>query len=175
MPTTTALSPRVKPLPKHFRLPVLRGYDLDSPSGQGTVVRFCSLLIPVLLMHCAGCSDAQLGVKIPFVATWGGAPIGCEGAEIGLSDLRFYVSDLALTDTDGRSHAVRLDRQLQWQQDDLALIDVESANRESRFAERVDERQSDVPEPDNTDRGRPALDGGFEFFFHDRSRRVENK
>ena len=64
-------------------------------------------------------------MKIPFVATWGGTPLSCEDATIALTDLRFYVSELSLIDSDGRSQALSLDEQLQWQQGDLALIDLE--------------------------------------------------
>ena len=87
------------------------------------------LLILCLALNGFACSEPQLGVKIPFVATWGEAPLSCEDdAAIALSDLRFYVSELSLIDTDGRHHALSLDEQLQWQQGDLALIDLENGN-----------------------------------------------
>lgn len=72
------------------------------------------------------CAEPYLGVKLPFVATWGGEPIRCDDAGIALTDLRFFVSSIELLDSGGRSHPMALSRDLQWQQPALALIDLEN-------------------------------------------------
>jgi uncharacterized repeat protein (TIGR04052 family) len=64
-------------------------------------------------------------VKIPFVATWAGAPIYCNDADVALSDLRLYVSAIELQDARGKMHPLVLHDELQWQQRELALIDLE--------------------------------------------------
>jgi len=73
-----------------------------------------------------GCAESYLGVKIPFIAMWGGEPIRCGTAGIALNDLRFYVSSAELTDSSGKVHTLRLHTEIPWQQDDLALIDLEN-------------------------------------------------
>ncbi len=78
------------------------------------------------MILAASCSKPYLGVKIPFVATWGGETIGCSDAPVALSDLRFYVSELELVDSGGRPHGLELHANLPWQQSDLALIDLEN-------------------------------------------------
>ena len=89
-------------------------------------MRFRSILIPCLLMCCASCSDNRVDVKIPFVVTWGGEPIGCEGTDVLLSDLRFYVSAPSLSNRDGTAVALELDASLPWQQGNIALVDLEN-------------------------------------------------
>ena len=71
------------------------------------------------------CAEPYLGVKVPFVATWGEKSIGCGESDVALSDLRFFVSEIELLDGQGRSHTLELHDNLQWQQADLALIDLE--------------------------------------------------
>jgi uncharacterized repeat protein (TIGR04052 family) len=80
----------------------------------------------LLLALCSACSEPRLGVKIPFVVTWSGETIDCEADGMALSDLRFFVHGIELTDSSGESQAVLLDEQYQWQQTDLALIDLEN-------------------------------------------------
>lgn len=89
-------------------------------------MRVAAILIAVAVLLGSACSAPYLGVKVPFVATWGGEPIHCDSVDIGLSDLRFFVSEIALIDSQGRAHALALHHDLQWQQDDLALIDLEN-------------------------------------------------
>lgn len=89
------------------------------------VVRFHLIFTAIILLLGTSCAEPYLGVKIPFVATWGGATIGCSSADIALSDLRFYVSEIEFTDDRGRAFALGLHDDLQWQQADLALIDLE--------------------------------------------------
>ncbi len=77
------------------------------------------------MLLAASCTESYLGVKIPFVATWGDTAIHCSDAEIALSDLRLYVSEIELKDTRGKIHPLVLHDNLQWQQSELALIDLE--------------------------------------------------
>jgi uncharacterized repeat protein (TIGR04052 family) len=81
----------------------------------------------LLLALCAACSEPRLGVKIPFAARWAGQAIDCEAGGLALSDLRFFVYDIDLIDSRGKSQPVLLDEQFQWQQPGLALIDLENA------------------------------------------------
>lgn len=55
-------------------------------------------------------------VEIPFQVTWGGEPISCDDANLALTDLRFYASNLELLTVDGDVHVLR----------ELALIDLEN-------------------------------------------------
>lgn len=83
------------------------------------------IIVCVALILGASCSEPYLGVKLPFIATWAGETIRCDSSEIALSDLRFYVSSIELKDRNGRAHPVVLHDNLQWQQPDLALVDLE--------------------------------------------------
>jgi len=82
--------------------------------------------IGVLLPLIVSCSEPYLGAKIPFVATWGDNPIQCGGAEIALTDLRFYVSEVELLNSNGEAQKLALHKEIPWQQSDLALIDLEN-------------------------------------------------
>ncbi len=77
------------------------------------------------MILATSCSKPYLGVKIPFVATWGDATIGCSDTPIALSDLRLYVAEPELLDSGGRPQRLELHANLPWQQADLALIDLE--------------------------------------------------
>ena len=83
------------------------------------------LTIAALLLGTS-CSTERQGVKIVFLPAWDGQPIGCETEAPALTDLRFYVSNIELAGLDGNAQPLVLDSQLQWQQQDLALIDLES-------------------------------------------------
>ena len=72
------------------------------------------------------CGQWDLPVEIPVVATWNGQPIDCHSEGTALTDLRFYVSDLQLVDADGRAHDVRYATEFEWQNDAVALIDLEN-------------------------------------------------
>ena len=78
------------------------------------------------MILATSCSKPHLGLKVPFVATWGGEIIQCTDSGIALSDLRFYVSAIELVDTAGKSQALELHEDIPWQQRDLALIDLEN-------------------------------------------------
>lgn len=81
----------------------------------------------LFLLLGTSCSQPYLGVKLPFVATWGGAPIQCEDVDIALSDLRFYVSAISMLDERGNWVGLELHDDLPWQQTDLGLVDLENA------------------------------------------------
>jgi len=88
-------------------------------------VRRQLIIVGAALILGASCSEPYLGVKLPFVATWAGQTIHCDDPEFALSDLRLYVSAIELHDRSGRAHPLVLHDNLQWQQSDLALIDLE--------------------------------------------------
>lgn len=64
---------------------------------------------------------------MPFQAVFRGAPIVCnEAAGVQLTDLRFYVADIGLTDSAGNRRELTLDADDTWQQARLALVDLEN-------------------------------------------------
>ena len=103
-------------------MPVHRGNDRRVDLQR---LIFQRLILLVLSLQFAACAEPPLGVKIPFVAIWGEQPISCSDDDIALTDLRFFVAEVALVDSEGRSHPVTLDEQYQWQQTRLALVDLE--------------------------------------------------
>jgi uncharacterized repeat protein (TIGR04052 family) len=88
-------------------------------------VRLHLAFIAVLLLLSTSCSEPYLGVKIPFVVTWGENEVHCDGTEIALTDLRLYVSEIELLNANGEAHELVLQEELPWQQPDLAFIDLE--------------------------------------------------
>ena len=78
-----------------------------------------------MALLCSSCSQWDHPVNIPFVATWQGEPIDCVSTDAALSDLRFYVSNVQLVDTEGQSHDVRFATEMDWQNDAVAYIDLE--------------------------------------------------
>ena len=77
---------------------------------------------------------ATVPVDLAFRATAAGADAVCGGTydltsgQVTLSDLRFYVSRVALVDTDGNEVPVRLQDDGAWQRDGVALMDFEDAS-----------------------------------------------
>ena len=84
------------------------------------------LAILALASLCMSCEQWDLPVEIPFVATWHGDPIACDSVAPALTDLRFYISDPQLLDSEGRWHDVRFATEMSWQNDAVALIDLEN-------------------------------------------------
>lgn len=72
------------------------------------------------------CGRWDLPVEIPFHATWGGQPIACDGTTPALTDLRFYVSNPRFIDGQGRELDVRFATEFEWENDAVALIDLET-------------------------------------------------
>ncbi len=85
--------------------------------------------IPLLVvLALAACSEQRTSVDIPFVATWGNQPVSCNDApaDVALTDLRLYVSEVELIDTAGANTALDLLPDRAWQSTDVALIDLEN-------------------------------------------------
>lgn len=72
------------------------------------------------------CSRWDLPVEVPFHAAWKGKAIACEGTAPALTDLRFYVTNPRLIDEEGREHDVRFATEFEWENDAVALIDLET-------------------------------------------------
>lgn len=83
--------------------------------------------IPVIsaLLLAASCSSPPADVAILFAAEYDGAPIHCDLQAVALSDLRFYVHNIHLLDASGESLPVHLVADGLWQNDSVALIDLE--------------------------------------------------
>jgi uncharacterized repeat protein (TIGR04052 family) len=74
------------------------------------------------------CSKAPTPFQIEFIATYAGTPISCGGSSGSpMTDLRFYVHNLRLEDESGGVHRVQLEPG-DWQQADLALLDLEDGS-----------------------------------------------
>jgi uncharacterized repeat protein (TIGR04052 family) len=86
------------------------------------VIRTC--IAAAALLALAACEREQ-PIGLEFRARAGGASIGCDGASLALTDLRFYVHDVALLKSDGAAVQLQLDQTAPWQTDRIALIDLE--------------------------------------------------
>ncbi len=84
-----------------------------------------NLLAVCLAALSLSCSRWDLGLEIPFVATWNGVPLTCDGSEPALTDLRFYISNPRIVTTDGVARDVGFVVEKPWQNDVVALIDLE--------------------------------------------------
>ena len=94
---------------------------------KGLAKRLASkILIGAALFCCAACPASRSAVNVEFAATWAGQPLHCDKSEHSLTDLRFFVSDVVLIDTDGAEHPVVLTGDERWQQANVALIDLEN-------------------------------------------------
>ena len=80
----------------------------------------------LVLGSMTSCVKTRTPVEISFVTTLGEQAVGCDDNDIGLSDLRFYVSELAYVDDAGRKVPVQLQADGQWQSDAVALLDLEN-------------------------------------------------
>jgi uncharacterized repeat protein (TIGR04052 family) len=84
-----------------------------------------------------GASDAAVAVTIPFRARLGDGDVACgstlaglgtSGADADLLDLRFFVHDVVLLDEQGEAVPVTLDEDGRWQNDLVALVDLEDGS-----------------------------------------------
>lgn len=82
-------------------------------------------LVLLPLVFSISCSEDRMPVDISFGATFQGRDIDCTTEAVSLTDLRFFVSELALIDEQGRSYRVPMLRDDRWQTRDVALIDLE--------------------------------------------------
>lgn len=88
-------------------------------------LRTAWFLLPASLLQA--CGEPPARVQIPFTAELFGTPISCEsGGEAQLTDLRFYIHDLRMTDAGGRSQTVELENDGNWQHAGIALLDLEN-------------------------------------------------
>ena len=91
--------------------------------------RLASFFLSVtFLLSFSACSKERVPIRVEFAAEWGGRPLACDSRELALTDLRFYVSDVVLKDSQGHDVALRMNTDGQWQQDGVALIDLETGN-----------------------------------------------
>jgi uncharacterized repeat protein (TIGR04052 family) len=86
------------------------------------------ILLATILIVCAACSAKNVPVHIEFAPVWTGNAIQCDSAELSLTDLRFYVSNVALIDSRGNEHSVSITPDERWQQRGVALIDLEDGS-----------------------------------------------
>jgi uncharacterized repeat protein (TIGR04052 family) len=84
-----------------------------------------SLLLATLLFVSSACTQPRTSFEFEFVATWNGEVIQCGSEPTQVSDLRFFVSDVVVTDAAGREHGLDLTAG-DWQQENVALIDLEN-------------------------------------------------
>ena len=79
------------------------------------------------MLLASACGQSRSDIEIGFVARYGDDPLACgtSSAAAELTDLRFYLHDLALQAADGSWNTITLDADSPWQQGDLAMIDLE--------------------------------------------------
>ena len=94
-----------------------------------------SLILGCLLAGLGGCSKPDVSVSIPFAAYFGQEPIACgqDAGPVQLTDLRLYVSEVKVVREGNQSvpaslQSVSLAADSQWQQENLALLDLENAD-----------------------------------------------
>lgn len=90
------------------------------------IARVVVIVLATLLP--AACGKPPVHVQIPFMALFEGSPIACGSGDVGLTDLRFYVYDLHLTDEAGNQQQLDLSADNGWQQAGLALLDLETGD-----------------------------------------------
>ena len=80
-------------------------------------------------------AQAERKITVRFSATVGTEPfacgksydgIGATGSRVTPSDFRFYVSDVELIDSSGKSVPLKLDQDERWQHQNVALLDFEN-------------------------------------------------
>jgi uncharacterized repeat protein (TIGR04052 family) len=77
------------------------------------------LLLGIGLFCCVACPANRAPVNIEFSATWAGQPLRCGESGLSLTDLRFFVSDVVLINSQGAENSLLLT-------DGVALIDLEN-------------------------------------------------
>lgn len=78
---------------------------------------------------CAACGKPNVEMHIPFLVQFAGADINCQAEnDTWLTDLRFYVSDVHLIESNGQEKPLRLHENEIWQQDNVALLDFENGS-----------------------------------------------
>lgn len=84
----------------------------------------------LLLLSLCGCTPEPLELSVPFSAVYGQHALTCGSAAAAgeLTDLRFYVSDVRLYDSDARAVELQLIDDQRWQSRSVALIDLEDGS-----------------------------------------------
>ena len=85
-------------------------------------------LSALFFLHATACVDNRQPVAIKFTAEWNGSLLGCDSPQIALTDLRFFVSNVVLTDRKGNTQRLELQDDSLWQQGSVALIDLENGS-----------------------------------------------
>ena len=108
-------------------------------STTAVVTRRQAWLLLAWLAWLGACSEPELQVSIPITASWNKHPISCgdDSGPVRLTDLRFYVQDVHLLDAKGSAAALRLHPDGQWQQDGVALLDLEDASGDCQNGTKV--------------------------------------
>jgi uncharacterized repeat protein (TIGR04052 family) len=88
----------------------------------GKILQFLFFLL------LAACARPPQVVEIPFAVQWNGQPISCETSVdgIGLTDMRFFVSNLVLHGPDGSRWPASFEPDGIWQNESVSLIDLEN-------------------------------------------------
>ena len=83
----------------------------------------------LLAFVAASCAKPSVPVNISFEARFGESTLSCDdpSTNISLTDLRLYVQQVQLRDSNGELIAVTLSED-RWQHHDLALLDLEDGN-----------------------------------------------
>ena len=84
-------------------------------------------LLLIIVAACASCSPTPHPVEIRFDVRLNGEPVSCtrDAGGVRLNDLRFYVTDVRLRDGAGDWQPMTIIADDTWQNDVLALIDLE--------------------------------------------------
>jgi len=77
-------------------------------------------------MTLTACSPQHVPVVVEFSAAWDDQTITCNSSDIGLTDLRFFVSNVVLIDSKGSEQELLLTPDDRWQQENVVLIDLEN-------------------------------------------------
>ncbi|MEE2755496.1 MAG: MbnP family copper-binding protein [Myxococcota bacterium] len=120
----------------------------------------CVAVIASCFVFGCGSPDAsteeRVAVEIAFSVNAGGAPFQCgqavadlgtERTTVAMTDMRFYVHDIAFIDEDGRAQPIRLNDDGIWQKDGVALLDFEDgcANGTTQMNSRIRGTTTDGP------------------------------
>lgn len=87
-------------------------------------------LLPLLGVFLVSCGERAQPLSISFDVRYGDAPLRCTApaGSPALTDLRFFVHDVMLHATDGRTATLEFDPEPGWQSADVALIDLEDGS-----------------------------------------------
>jgi uncharacterized repeat protein (TIGR04052 family) len=86
------------------------------------------LYIVFFATYLSACAPPAEEISLQFAAAFHGQPIGCNAGQAAthMTDLRFYVHDVAVMTDDGSVLDVDLAADGAWQDDSVALVDLET-------------------------------------------------